>query len=212
MKHLLKSTAAWACALLLLPAARAADLPPCKIGDVTRAGVLNYDARIMEYNAAKGMYRVRYVTGYPGDEEWLPARQLKNCTGLVASGVPVSFFAARWELFTGGGGAYQKQKSGDWHVKSLDAAKAPPLTIKTDGHYTWVIDVRTTVSGNWRGALPAERKSGYEKLGTTLILLNGEDGKNWLVSRDMTGTSGGRDRILIERTDLGLTYRGSRVK
>jgi hypothetical protein len=36
--------------------------------------------------------------------------------------------------------------------------------------------------------------------------------KNWLVSRDMTGTSDGRDRILLERTDMGLSYRGARAK
>ena len=43
------------------------------------------------------------------------------------------------------------------------------------------------------------------------ILLKGEDDKNWLVSRELEGTTDGRDRILIERTDLGLTYRGNRV-
>jgi hypothetical protein len=74
-----------------------------------------------------------------------------------------------------------------------------------------VIDHTTTVKGRWRKAEQSELKYGYEKLGTAIILLKGEDDKNWLVTRELVGTATGRDRILIERTDLGLTYRGNRV-
>jgi hypothetical protein len=95
---------------------------------------------------------------------------------------------------------------------SIAYTNAPPITIRAGGQYTWVIDSSTTVSGVWRLAQASELKYGYEKRGTTAILLAGESGKNWLVSRELTGTSDGRDRILIERTDLGLSYRGNRIR
>src|SRR5437762_3382345 len=83
-------------------------------------------------------------------------------------------------------------------------AGAPPIRILPDGTYEWVLDHAKTVTGRWRKAEPGELKYGYEKRGTTIILLKGDDDKNWLVSRELVGTSDGRDRILIERTDLGL--------
>ena len=164
------------------------------------------------HDAAKGLYKVVFVTGYPGDEEWLPASGLKSCTGAAPEAVTQAFFVGTWDLFIGGGGAWQKKGTDDWHVGALDAANAPPLTIRGNGRYTWVLDSRTTTDGAWRLAQAAERKDGYEKRGTTIVLLAGESGKNWLVSRELTGTSDGRDRILIERTDLGLTYRGNRSR
>lgn len=186
--------------------------PPCKIGDVVRAGVLNYDAKIVEHNAAKGLYKVRYVTGYPGDVEWLPAKGLKTCTGVEAPAATESYFLGRWQLFTGGGGHWEKKGSGDWHVKAGEVAKAPPLVIDKNGTYTWVIDSKTTVKGNWHVAEKSELKYGYENRGLTLLLAKGEDGKDWLVSRDLAYASDGGDAILIERRDLGLTYRGYKKK
>jgi hypothetical protein len=93
-------------------------------------------------------------------------------------------------------------------VVAGNAAKAPPLVIRKDGTYTWVIDSKTTVRGSWHVAEPSELKYGYEKRGLTLVLAKGEDGKDWLVSRDLAYAGDGRDAILIERRDLGLTYRG----
>jgi hypothetical protein len=193
-------------------AAAGTERPPCRVGSVTRAGALNYDAKILQYSAAKGLYQVRYINGYPGDEEWLPARGLKSCQGIDAAAVPLSFFAGTWDLFNGGGGAWMKSTKRDWHVGRLDAAHAPPITLTGDGRYTWVLDSKTTIRGQWRAAQKSELKDGYEKLGTAILLLNGESDKNWLVTRQLVGTDDGRDRILIERVDLGLTYRGGRVK
>jgi hypothetical protein len=109
-------------------------------------------------------------------------------------------------------GAWQKNSStGSWKVVGLDSADAPPIRINANGTYEWVIDHVKSVNGQWRKATSSKLKYGYEKRGTTIILLKGEDDKNWLVSRELVGTSDARDRILIERTDLGLTYRGNRV-
>jgi hypothetical protein len=194
-------------------AAPANGRPPCTVGFVTRAGALNYDARIVSHDPARGLYRVVFVTGYPGDEEWLVASDLKSCAGVPPPPVSLSFFAGTWDMFTGGGGAWQRKDAGsDWHIRALEGAKAPPLTIQADGSYTWVIDSQTTVSGQWHPAAAGELKYGYDKRGTTILLVAGEDGKDWLVSRDTTGTDDGRDRVLIERRDLGLTYRASRIR
>jgi hypothetical protein len=135
-----------------------------------------------------------------------------KCQGIDAAAVPLSFFAGTWDLFNGGGGAWMKSTKRDWHVGTLDAAHAPPITLTADGRYTWVLDSKTTIRGQWRAAQKSELKDGYEKLGTAILLLNGESDKNWLVTRQLVGTDDGRDRILIERVDLGLTYRGGRVK
>ena len=182
-----------------------ADGPPCKVGDVVRAGATNRDARILEHNKAKGLYRVKSIAD--GLEDWLPARQLKTCTGEEAPAVTEAYFPGTWRLVTGGGGAYVK-KGEDYKVIGLDVAKSPPLTIRADGSYTWVIDSKTTLNGHWHVAASNELKYGYEKRGLTLMLEHGESDKDWLVSRDLAYATGGGDAILIERRDLGLTYRG----
>lgn len=123
-----------------------------------------------------------------------------------------SWFQGVWQLNTGGGGAWQKNPStGSWKVVGLDVAGAPPIQIRADGSYEWVIDSKQTIKGKWRPALAGERKYGYDKRGTVILIEEGESGKNWLVSRELVGTNDGRDRILIERVDLGTTYRGNRV-
>jgi hypothetical protein len=154
---------------LFAPAADAASGPPCAIGTVTRAGVLNYDAKILKHDAKKGLYLVEFVTGYKGDQEWLPATMLKTCTGEPPPEVKQDFYIGTWALWTGGGGAYVK-KGNDWKPTWLDAAKAPPLTVRKDGTYTWVIDSKTKVDGKWHVAAQNELKYGYEKRGLTLLL------------------------------------------
>jgi hypothetical protein len=198
--------------ILVLPTFAYAENPPCQIGMIVRAGALNYDAKILAFDVAKGLYKVQYVTGYKGDIEWVAPKGLKTCTAPEIASVTAPWFEGVWQLSTGGGGAWQKNSTtGSWKVVGLDTAGAPPIRINANGTYEWVIDHVKTVNGQWRKAASSELKYGYEKRGTTIILLKGEDDKNWLVSRELVGTSDGRDRILIERTDLGLTYRGNRV-
>jgi hypothetical protein len=190
----------------------ATDKPPCQIGMVVRAGALNYDAKILEFDAAKGLYKVQFVTGYKGDVEWEPPSGLKTCKAPDIAPAPDTWFVGVWQLFTGGGGAWQKNPTtNSWKIVGLNVAGAPPIMIKADGTYEWIIDQAITIRGQWRKAAQSELKYGYDKRGTTVILLKGESDKNWLVSRELIGTSDGRDRVLIERTDLGLTYRGNRV-
>jgi hypothetical protein len=200
------SSCAVALALFLSSAALAAG-PPCEIGTVTRAGALNYDAKILKHDKARGLYEVEFVNGFKGDREWLPAQGLKTCTGEPAPEVTEKYYLGTWALWTGGGGAYVK-KGNDWKPSWTDAAKSPPLTIRKDGSYTWVIDSKKTVSGKWHVAQKDELKYGYEKRGLTLLLQQGEDGADWLVSRDLAYSGRGDDAVLIEHRKMGLTYRG----
>jgi hypothetical protein len=194
------------------PAATSTGMPACQIGMVVRAGALNYDAKILALDQSTGLYKVQFVTGYKGDVEYVPPTGLKTCKAPDIAPVDEAWFVGVWQLFTGGGGAWQKNPTtNSWKVVGLDAAGAPPIRINQDGSYEWIIDQKQTITGKWRRAAASELKYGYEKRGTTILLLNGESGKNWLVSRELVSTSDGRDRILIERVDLGLTYRGNRI-
>ncbi len=187
--------------------------PPCQIGMVVRAGATNRDAKILEFDAVKGLYKVQWVTGiYKGDIGWVPPSELKTCTAPAIAPVAQNWFVGVWQLFKGGGGAYaQNRVTGTWKVIGLDVAGTPPIGIKTDGSYEWVIDSKITVRGQWRLAAQSELKYGYDKRGTTILLERGEDGANWLVSRTLVGTDDGQDKILIERVDLGLSYSGGRM-
>jgi hypothetical protein len=193
----------------LLPLA--AQDPPCQIGTVVRAGALNYDARIVEFNAGSGMYKVEYVKGYKGDTEWLPPSGLKTCKAGAIAPVSPEWFQGVWQLNKGGGGAWQKNPStGSWRVTGLDVAGAPPVRLSAGGTFEWVISATETIRGRWRPAQPSEWKYGYDRKGTVMLLEKGEFGQNWLVTRDLTGTADGRDRIALESPD-GLSYRGNRV-
>ena len=186
--------------------------PPCQVGMTVRAGALNYDAKIVEFNAGTGLYKVQYVTGFKGDIEFLPPSDLKTCKAPPIAPVPMPWFHGVWQLNVGGGGAWQKNPTtGSWRVVGLDVAGAPPIRIAADGTYEWVINETQTIRGKWRAAAQPEFKFGYDKRGTVILLEHGEDGKDWLMTRELVGTADGRDRILLERLDLGLTYRGNRV-
>lgn len=199
--------------LLLVAGVAYGQMPPCVVGMVVRAGAMNYDAKILEFSEKTGLYKVQYVTGYKGEIEYVGPKGLKTCQAPPMVPVEVGWFAGVWQLNTGGGGAWMKNPTtGSWRVKGLDSAGAPPIRINGDGTYEWVIDHSVTVKGVWRKAAANELKYGYEKLGTAVLIVAGESGKNWLVTREVVSTKDGRDRVLIERTDLGLTYRGNRVQ
>ena len=38
-----------------------AQTPPCQLGMVVRSGAMNYDAKILEFNSASGLYKVEYI-------------------------------------------------------------------------------------------------------------------------------------------------------
>lgn len=99
------------------------QMPACEIGMVIRAGALNYDAKIIEFSKTTGLYKVQYVTGYKGDIEFVPPTGLKTCSAPTIAPVAEKWFVGVWQLFNGGGGAWQKNPTTNtWKVIGLDAA------------------------------------------------------------------------------------------
>ena len=142
----------------------------------------------------------------------VPPSDLKTCTAPPIAPIAQNWFVGVWQLFKGGGGAYaQNRVTRTWKVIGLDVAGTPPIGIRTEGSYEWVTDSKSTVRGKWRSAAQSELKYGYDKRGTTILLERGEDGANWLVSRNLVVTADGQDKILIERVDLGLSSSGGRM-
>ena len=88
-------------------------------------------------------------------------------------------------------------------------AHVPPLLINADGTYVWTIDSRTIIKGQWRRMADSELRSGTKA--PAILLLNAESGKNWEVWRTGVNPGNNRDAIAIERMDLGLSYKGTRL-
>ncbi|MBV9549792.1 MAG: hypothetical protein JO256_08990 [Alphaproteobacteria bacterium] len=191
------------------PALAQTPLPACRVGlPVTVLACINYPGHITAHNPANGNWQV--TCDSDKEKNWVSVNDLKRaCTAEDVALTP-AFFAGRWEMFTGGGGAYVKQASGDWKVRALDVAKTPPLVINADGSFVWNDFSKPPVRGRWRLLAPAEFKYASQKP-PIILLMNAMDGKDWQVTR-ISPASDGRDRIELERRDLGLTYRGTRMK
>lgn len=188
--------------------AQAQELPPCRVGmHVGIVSPLNYSARIMAYDAAKGSYQVK--SDDDGLTDWVPARNLRySCTGAPAAPVTQAYFIGKWSLFLGPTAHHEVIDSKGYLVVG-SGAHVPPLQINADGSYTWVLDSRTTVRGRWRAMAENELRSGTKS--PAILLLNAEGGKNWEVWRTGVNPGDNRDAIGIERMDLGLSYAGTRL-
>lgn len=185
-------------------------LPQCRVGlHLERAGALNYPATIDAYDAAKGAWHVKYDNG--GLPEWLTPNWLsRGCTAAPAPAITEAFFVGNWEMFVTPGIGYQII-GGNRYLTVGSGATAPPLSIKADGSYVWVIDSKTTVTGRWRKLAPSEMKYGFkDKVG--IVLLKGEDGKDWQVTYSGVRSSDKRDQLNVERMDLGLNYLATRFR
>lgn len=208
MRHIASILALPALLATALPALAQAPLPQCRVGLPVRSlACINYPGHIVAQDAAKGRWQVQCDSDK--EKSWVSTASLhNNCTAAEVVIAPTAF-VGRYEMFTGGGGAYFKQANGDWKMGSLNVAKTPPLVINADGTYVWT-DFKVTYRGRWRVLSQAEFK--YPSQKPPIIQLgNAMDGKDWLVTR-IEPASDGRDRIELERRDLGLTYRGTRIK
>lgn len=198
---------------LLLPgssaAAQDAKLPTCKVGmHAPVVSPLNYGGTILAIDAAKGTYQVK--SDGDGLIDWVPARLLRySCVGAEAAPVTENYFIGRWSLFIGPTAHYENIDSKGYLVVG-PGAHAPPLQINADGSYAWVLDSRTIARGRWRSLATNEMRSGTK--GPAIVLMNGESGKNWQVSRRGVNSSNNRDAIDLERMDLGLSYQGTRLQ
>ena len=187
---------------------QAQELPPCRVGmHVAIVSPLNYGAKILAYDAAKGSYQVK--SDNDGMTDWVPARNLRySCIGAVAAPVTQAYFIGKWSLFLGPTAHHEVIDSKGYLVVG-SGAHVPPLQINANGTYTWTLDSRTTVRGRWRAMVENELRSGTKL--PAILLLNAEDGKNWEVWRTGVNPGDNRDAIGIERMDLGLSYTGARL-
>lgn len=189
---------------------QAQGLPACKVGlHLDRAGGLNYPATILEYDAVKVAYHVKYDSG---SVEWLTPRYINKGCVPAAAGPELSegYFVGNWSMFIGPAPQYQII-NGDRYLVVGPGAVAPPLTIKADGTYVWHVDSKTVVNGRWRKMADAEMKYGFKgKFG--IMLEKGYDGGNWQVTYSGVRSDNKADQLGVERMDLGMSYLATRMK
>ena len=201
------------CALLLACttqqcAAQTAVMPPCTVGmHLPIVSPINRSGTLLAIDAAKGSYQVK---GEDGLVDWVPARSLRySCVGAEAAPVAPSYFIGKWSLFIGPA-AHHEVIDGEGYLIVGSGAQVPPLEIKADGSYVWVIDSKTTVRGNWRSMAESELRYGTKS--PAILLLKAEDGANWEIWKTGVNAGNNRDAISIERIDMGLSYAGTRLQ
>lgn len=197
-------------AALWSTAVYADNLPACTVGmPVITLACINYPGHIIGRDAAKGTWKVQCDADK--EQSWVSANDLKHSCIAGDAAINEKYFLGKWDMFTGGGVSYY-ERGGSIYRSPQAAAHTPPLAINADGTYVWT-DYKTTWKGRWRALKAAEMKYAYRnEPGPAVLLMKAEDGKDWQVTRQGTNSSDNRDRIEIERMDLGLTYRGVRMK
>ena len=204
------AAAAAACAAIAgaLAAETAAELAPCSLGlRVPLVSPLNYSAKIVAVDKAKGSYQVKSESD--GLLDWVPAYKLRrSCKGEEAAPVSTSYFFGRWSLFIGPT-AHHEVIGGKGYIVVGTGARVPPLQIHADGRYQWTLDSNTSVSGKWRALQASELPSGTPP--PAIVLINAEGGHNWAVWKSGLNPGSNLDAIGIRRTDLGLSYQGTRL-
>ena len=184
------------------------QLPACRVGlHVPLVSPRNYSATILAFDEAKGSYQVKADSDALTD--WVPARSLRySCIGAEAKAVTETYFIGAWTLFVGPTAHHEVIDSKGYLVVG-PGAHVPPILIRDNGTYTWTIDSKTVIEGKWRGMAATEMRSGTKP--PAILLMNGESGKNWQVSKAGVNKSNNRDAISIDRMDLGLSYQGTRL-
>ena len=168
---------------------------------------LNNAATILAIDEAKGSYQVK--SERDGLVDWVPARKLsKSCVGAEARPASESYFLGTWTLFVGPT-AHHEVIDAKGYLVVGSGARVPPLLINADETYVWTIDSRTIIKGKWRKMADGELRSGTKA--PAILLLNAESGKNWEVWRTGVNPGNNRDAISIDRMDLGLSYKGTRL-
>jgi hypothetical protein len=187
--------------------AQNANLPACRVGmHVPIVSPINRGATILDFDAAKGTYKIK---GEDGLIDWVPASKLRySCVGAEAAPVTESYFVGDWSLFVGPT-AHHEEIDGKGYLVVGPGAHIPPLRINADNTYVWVIDSKTTIRGRWRSMTAGELRAGTKA--PAILLLAGESGKNWEVWKTGANQGNNRDAISVERMDLGLSAMGTRL-
>ena len=188
--------------------AQPTQLPVCRVGlHVPLVSPSNNSATILAFDEAKGSYQVK--SDKDAMTDWVPARSLRySCVGVEARPVSETYFIGAWTLFVGPTAHHEIIDSKGYLVVG-QGAHVPPIIIRANGTYTWTIDSKTVIEGKWRGMTASELRSGTKA--PAILLMNGESGKNWQVSKAGVSAGDNRDTISIDRMDLGLSYQGTRL-
>ena len=190
---------------------RRAGKPPCKVG----AHIGYYGgSTITGWNAQDGLFEV--VTDRDKDKWWLKPAMLSiaGCAALDPQPVTARWFVGSWDLRIGGEAVWKKKGPGnnDWRIGMADLTKLPPLTIKADGTYAWVLSKTQMVKGRWRVARPEEMLRSVDNTQVGVTLEQGDDGVDWAVMRDFeTIDKQGPAGVLIQRRNPALYYRAYRM-
>ena len=190
------------------PALGQSTLPACRVGlHVPIVSPLNYSAVILEADAAKGSYKVK--SDADGLTDWVTASKLRySCVGAEATAITESYFVGDWSLFVGPT-PNREMIDGKGYLVVGPGAHVPPLRINADHTYIWVIDSKTTVRGTWRSMTASELRANTKL--PAILLMKGESGANWEVSRKGVNAGNNHDTIDIDRMDLGLSAVGTRL-
>lgn len=92
----------------------------------------------------------------------------------------LDWFFGKWKLSRYGGGSEVERSGTIYRETLMYIAKAPPITINSNGTYSWTVRNGSTVKGKWRKLEAKEDIVNAGKDG--LVLLDGFDGVDWQVS------------------------------
>lgn len=180
-----------------------------------------YAATLLE--VSQGEYKVRYHGDPQTSYFVVSADRIRPMPRQSVPATEAGFFFGKWELSVWGG--VQTAERGGKTYREFDyaAAKVPPLVIKSDGTYEWLVAAnggRKLITGKWRNATGAEWR--YSQV--AIVLLNGMDGKNWIAYENITfctpkfvGEKPGwctpeKVRDAIKLWDGDINYSGSRIR
>ena len=96
------------------------------------------------------------------------------------SAADLDWFFGKWKLSRFGGGSEVERDGKIYRETLMYVAKAAPITINSNGTYSWIVRDGSTVNGKWRRLKPEEDNVTGGKNG--LVLLKGYDGIDWQVT------------------------------
>jgi hypothetical protein len=153
----------------------AAALSRCEVGMAVK-GDMNYPGTIVAVDPVKGSYQVRMDKD--GATLWMSSKALKSnfsCEGTGGEPKNAAFFEGAWDVFVP---SAPTDVDSTTNVQEIGpGGKAPPLTIRNDGTYSWQTDSQTVIEGQWRELGPDELRQ--FSTGPAILLMKGEGGQDY---------------------------------
>lgn len=110
-----------------------------------------------------------------------------------------------WNLLSVGGPVDYKPGEGYVYRQREGAAKSGSLTLSPDGTYRWKPGpTEAVITGSWREATPAEM---WLQGGAGVVLLDGENGQDWIVRKAINRTFKGD---YLDLASLDPRFRGGK--